>query len=156
MSLDLRDAVRRPVLVVEDSDDDFDTVVEAAGRAQVLSRLVRAEDADIAEGLLALSPVGHFSFMLLDYNLRGVDGLTLLQQVRSNPLLATMPAVIYTTSVNPRDRNAFYDAGANAYHVKGVQYGECLNTLENIFDYWLHRVALPGCAGLCSPARAAR
>ena len=155
MSHERIDAGRRPVLVVEDSDDDFDTVVEAAGRAHVINRLVRAADADIAEGLLALSPIGHFAFMLLDSNLRGVDGLALLRQVRSNPLLATMPAVIYTTSVNPRDRDAFYDAGANAYHVKGVQHGECLHMLESIFDYWLHRVVLPGVASRASSAGAA-
>ena len=59
MPTEMTDASRRPVPVpvVEDCDDDFDTVVEATGRAHVLNRLVRAADADAdadtAQGLLA-------------------------------------------------------------------------------------------------------
>ncbi len=138
------DAERRAVLVVEDSDDDFDTVVEAAGRAPVPIRLVRAANADIAQELLTLDGSSLFAFMLLDYNLPGLDGLTFLQQVRRNPLLAGMPAVIFTSSANPYERDAFYGAGANAYHVKQVQHSDCLRTVDAIFEYWLNRVALPG------------
>jgi hypothetical protein len=50
---------------------------------------------------------------------------------------------VFTTSVNPRDRDAFHAAGANAYHVKTVRYDACLLTLETIFDDWLRRVAGP-------------
>jgi CheY-like chemotaxis protein len=82
--------------------------------------------------------------MLLDFNLAGLDGLALLRHVRGDPVLAALPVVVFTTSVNPRDRDAFYAAGANAYHVKSVRYDICLQTLETIFDYWLNRVALPG------------
>jgi two-component system, chemotaxis family, chemotaxis protein CheY len=89
--------------------------------------------------------------MLLDFNLPGRDGLALLRQVRGETALAALPVVVFTTSVNPRDRDAFYAAGANAYHVKSVRYDLCLQTLEAIFDYWLNRVALPGHARAAQP-----
>ncbi len=146
--------VHRPVLVVEDNQDDFDTVVQAASRAHVYNRMVHAADADAAQRILANEPGGTFALMLLDHNLPGQDGLTFLRCIRGDPLLAKLPTVIYTTSGNPRDRDAFYDAGANAYHVKEVQYGACLRTLEDIFQYWLNRVALPGVS--TDPFRARR
>ena len=146
-----RHADRRPVLVVEDSDDDFDSVVDAAARAKVRNRLVRAATADSARDLLAQQPAGSFAFMLLDYNLPGTDGLVLLGHIRRDPLLAQLPAVVYTTSVNPHDRDAFYRAGANSVHVKDVQYSDCLRTLESIFKQWLNRGAVPDAAASLSP-----
>lgn len=134
----------RPVLVVEDSDEDFDTAMEACRRIGVQNALVHAVDADAALRKLARGPAGAFAFMLLDFNLAGLDGLALLRHVRGDPALAALPVIVFTTSVNPRDRDAFYGAGANAYHVKSVRYDICLQTLETIFDYWLNRVALPG------------
>lgn len=133
----------RPVLVVEDSDDDFGTVLEAASRAKVSNHLVRAADAEVARVLLAHDAAGSFAFILLDYNLPGLDGLALLEMVRRDAALATLPAVVFSTSVNPRDRDAFYLAGANAFHIKNVQHTECLRTLESIFDHWLNRAAAP-------------
>ena len=133
----------RPVLVVEDSDDDFDSVVDAAARANVNNRLVRAVSVDMARCQLAREPAGSFAFMLLDCDLPGLDGMVLLGHIRRDPLLAPLPAVVYTTSVNPRDREAFYGAGANDVHVKNVQYADCLRTLESIFDRWLNPAAVP-------------
>lgn len=143
----------RPVLVVEDSDDDFDTVVVAAARAKVGNRLVRASDAERAWQLLARDPVGSFAFILLDYDLQGPDGLAFLGQVRRNGLWAQLPVVVLTTSVNPRDRDVFCAAGANAFHVKSVQYTDCLCAIESIFGRWLNPSTLTKDAAMPSPAR---
>lgn len=143
MQMDDKHADLRPVLVVEDCDDDFDTVVVAAAQARVANRLVRATDADTAWQLLASASAGPFAFMRLDFNLSGFDGLALLYQVRRNKLLAQLPVVVLTTSINPRDRDAFCAAGASAFHVKPVQYTDGLHTLVAIFDRCLRGIALP-------------
>ncbi len=145
-------ADHRPVLVVEDCDDDFDTVVVAAARAKVRNRLVRAVGTEEAWRLLGRDAHGSFAFVLLDYNLWGFDGLALLVQIRRAGWLARLPVVIYTTSVNPRDREVLCQAGASAFHVKSVQYTDCLCSLESIFDQWLFAPALPGGA-MPSPTR---
>ena len=139
MSPDRTEGSRRPVLVVEDSDDDFDTVFEAATRANVSDRLIRAADAEVARCLLARHAAGPFAFILLDYSLPGTDGLAFLESVRSEPALTELPAVVFTTSINPSDREAFFRAGASAFHVKSVQHTECLRTLASIFELWLDR-----------------
>ncbi|MBC7717991.1 MAG: response regulator [Pseudorhodobacter sp.] len=150
---ELADSHYRPVLVVEDSADDFDTVVEALRRARIRNRLVHAVNADAARHVLAASAHGPFAFVLLDCSLPGEDGLSFLQDLRRDPATAMLPVVVFTASLNPRDLNAFYAAGANAYHVKRVQFEECLSTVQDIFRYWLMQVVLPDApAPLSSPS----
>jgi len=132
-----------PILVVDDSDDDFDTVAQAAQRAGIRNQLVHARDAEQARAALAATPPPAFAFMLLDCSLPGDDGLSLLKQLRQHPLHGCLPVVVLTASINPRDRNAFYAAGANAYHVKTVSFSDSLATLRHVFDYWLTHTILP-------------
>lgn len=132
-----------PILVVDDSDDDFDTVCIAARRAQIGNLLVHARDADEARALLSAVPAVAYAFMLLDCNLPGEDGLTLLEDVRRHPQHRSLPVVVLTASINPRDRDAFYAAGGNAYHVKLVNFEKGLANLEHVFHYWLTQVVLP-------------
>lgn len=143
----------RPVLVVEDSDDDFDTVVVAAARASVRNPLVRAANAEAARRLLVGHAAGSFAFMLFDYDLHGPDGLTFLDQVRRDGSLAGLPVVVFSTTVNPRDRALFFAAGASAFHVKSVQYTDCLDTLRSIFGHWLSSSPPASHATGGSPAR---
>lgn len=153
MQPDATPADLRPVLVVEDSDDDFDTVVVAAARASVRNLLVRAADAEAARRLLAAHAAGSFAFMLLDFDLQGPDGLAFLEQVRRDGSLAGLPVVVFSTTVNPRDRALFFAAGASAFHVKSVQYSDCLDTLRSIFGHWLNSAPPSNDAAVWSPAR---
>ena len=127
----------RPILVIDDTLDDFETVVEAAHRAGVSNRIDHAVDAEVAATLLAGAPINTYAFVLLDYNLPGVDGLSFLRSLRSDPLHGKLPVVVFTASVNPRDRISFHAAGANAYFVKQLKFDECLDTLGRIFDQYL-------------------
>lgn len=145
-----------PVLVVEDSVDDFDTVVEALQQLNIRNRLVHAANADSARHLLATPGCGPFAFVLLDCSLPGEDGLSFLQDLRRDPATTRLPVVVLTASVNPRDLNAFYAAGANAYHVKRVRFEDCLSTVQDIFRYWLGQVMLPDGHVPMRPQRQAR
>ncbi len=124
------------VLVVDDSEDDFQTVCMAATSAHVTIPIINAVNADVALGMLDGASEGAFAFMLLDFNLPGVDGLTFLRQVRLHPVHARLPVVVLTASVNPRDRDAFLAAGADAFYVKTVRLEDCLMTLAAIFKRW--------------------
>lgn len=141
---DLLQRSRRPILVVEDSDEDFDTILEARRRGGIENRIVRAASAEAARRLLPATPEGEaFAFVILDQNLPGINGCDFLREIRQEPRYRGLPVVLFTTSINPRDCAACYEAGANAYHVKSVRFDECLRTLQEMFDYWLDSAVLP-------------
>jgi CheY-like chemotaxis protein len=146
---------RRQILVVEDSDEDFDTVHDAARQRGLQLPLVRARSGSECLRLLGLSGVSDPScdrqrsrdglplLLLLDLNTPGEDGRDVLRQVRSHAAYAGMPVVVLSASANPRDLQYCYAHGANAYHVKPVAHALHLQVLKEIFDYWLGSVVLP-------------
>lgn len=144
----IRSALDPVVLVAEDSDEDFETVSEARSRAGVATTLERASSGEQCLARLrelggAPAPLG---LVLLDLNLPGLDGRSVLTAIRSDPARAALPVVVLSTSASPQDVSYCYGRGANAFHVKPVQYPEHLALLVDLFEYWLGRVVLPSAA----------
>jgi CheY-like chemotaxis protein len=139
----------RHLLVVEDSDEDFATVQDAARRSGRLHPIVRAASGGDCMRQLRLCQEGPRSrdtlplLLLLDLNLPGDDGRDVLRQVRGDGGFGTLPVVVLSASANPRDLQFCYANGANAYHVKPVVHALHLKVLQEIFDYWLGSAVLP-------------
>lgn len=133
------------ILVVEDSDEDFDTVQAVARETAVRYRVERACDGDACVGRLARAgsddplPV----LVLLDLNLPGTDGRETLRLLRADPRSRSIPIVILSTSGNPRDVTLCYEEGANAYHIKPVRYDQHRRVVEDVFSYWLTKAVTP-------------
>lgn len=135
-----------PVIVVEDSDEDFDTVVTAARLAGVkhdIRRAVSGDDCLLLLRGMADHPRAQAALVLLDLNTPHGDGRNALEQIHADAQLSAVPLVVLSTSANPRDVDFCYAHGANAYHVKPVSHGEHLMVLQTVFAYWLGRVVLP-------------
>jgi len=136
----------RHIMVVEDSDEDFDTVQDAARRSDMLHPIVRARSGGECLSLLRSSRGcrdPQTLLMLLDLNTPGDDGRAVLLAVRHDETLGTLPVVVLSASANARDRQFCYANGANAYHVKPVDHSLHLRLLQDIFAYWLVSVVLP-------------
>lgn len=134
------------VLVVEDNDDDFETVVEAVRRAGIGNQLRRAvSGADCIEMLLECQKNSSTlpALVLLDLNTPSVDGRDALLHLRQNSALHMIPLVVLTASANPRDIATAYGNGANAYHIKPVNHATHLEILQTIFTYWMNHAELP-------------
>jgi CheY-like chemotaxis protein len=136
----------RPIVVVEDSDEDFETVLDAARRGGVVHPIVRASSGEQCLHLLRSEgrrrdalPV----LVLLDLNTPSDDGREALRELRSDTSLDGLPMVVLSASANPRDLEFCYAQGANAYHVKPVDHAVHLHVLQQIFAYWLGSVVLP-------------
>jgi len=127
------------VLVVEDSDEDFNTAADAAARLHVPYALVRVLTAD--DGLAALQSGQPFRLVILDNSLPGDQGDEFLSALRSHPTHCRVPVVAFTASGRQPERDSLHAAGVNAFHVKTVSYEDNLWTLEMIFNYWLRAVA---------------
>ncbi len=136
----------RHILVVEDCDEDFDTVLDAARLAGLPHSIVRARTGDEGLRLLRAASRGREALplmVLLDLNTPNDDGREALRSIRNDDALHILPLVVLSASANPRDLLFCYAGGANAYHVKPVDHARHLQVLQLIFSYWLGSVALP-------------
>lgn len=133
----------RTVVVVEDSEEDFQTVLDAARRAGLTHPIVRASSGGDCVRLLRGTPRGRALLVLLDLNTHGDDGREALREIRGDDSLKALPLVVLSASANPRDLQFCYAQGANAYHVKPVDHARHLQVLQSIFTYWLGSVVLP-------------
>ena len=87
------------------------------------------------------------ALIVLDLNLPGLDGRTVLKAVREHPRLKSVPVVIFSTSSNPQDIEWCYENGANSYHVKEMDYTAFKRGVEMLVEYWLEAVRLPPTPG---------
>jgi len=143
-----------PVVVVEDSDEDFETVLTAARLACIGHEIRRARSGDDCLTLLRgaadhprvhsrVDPRMECALVLLDLNTPHGDGRNALEQIHADAELSAIPLVVLSTSANPRDVDFCYAHGANAYHVKPVSHSAHLAVLQTVFAYWLGSVVLP-------------
>jgi CheY-like chemotaxis protein len=142
---------RQTILVVEDSDEHFESVLRAFARSAVTNPVVRCPDGD--EALDYLSRRGRFAgpgaaprpaVVLLDLNLPGTDGREVLERMKADPALREIPVVVLTTSSNPADIRLCYQGGAASYIVKPIRFDDFLTTVQNLKQYWFETVSLPG------------
>ncbi len=134
-----------PILIVEDSDDDFDTIQTMVREACLGNELHRASTGDDCLLLLrggGLQPIRP-AFILMDLNIPGLDGREALKDIKEDPRLRTLPVIVFTSSSNPTDLAFCYEAGANAYHVKPLRFEDHLDVLRQVFAYWLETVSRP-------------
>ncbi len=141
--------VSRVILVIEDSEEDFQTAKRLL--AGCTDRpIARCNDAVSAMDLLSSMTDGSDrgrglwpDVILLDLNMPGEDGRSLLIRLKSEERLKRIPVVIITTSSNPKDVNYCYENGAAGYIVKPVDLGRFRTSLEQMANYWLKAVTLP-------------
>jgi DNA-binding response OmpR family regulator len=79
---------------------------------------------------------GAAATILLDLKLPKVDGLEVLQQIKSDEKLKLIPVVVLTSSREERDMVSSYKLGVNAYVVKPVDFHEFVNAIKELGVFW--------------------
>ena len=77
------------------------------------------------------------ALILLDLKLPKINGLELLEKLRTEALMRQIPVVVLTTSIESQDVVSSYRLGANSYIRKPVDFNEFTETIRKIVDYWL-------------------
>jgi CheY-like chemotaxis protein len=80
---------------------------------------------------------------LLDLNLPRMGGHELLRAVKQDNRLRQVPIIVLTTSERPDDVRLAYDAGANAYLLKPVEFSRFTEVIGQLGKFWLEIVELP-------------
>jgi CheY-like chemotaxis protein len=130
------------ILLVEDDPRDRELTMTALEEYNLSNEVVVAVDGE--EALDYLFCRGKFqrrtgdnpAVMLLDLKLPKVDGLEVLQQIKSDEKLRMIPVVVLTSSREERDMIASYKHGVNAYVVKPVDFHEFVNAIKELGVFW--------------------
>jgi two-component system response regulator len=137
------------VLLVEDNADDVFITARAFQRIEPWIDLRIARDGREAldylmhRGLYEARPAPRPDIVLLDLNLPTLSGLDVLQSIRANPGLASIPVVMLTSSDRQESVEQCYAAGANTFIRKPLEFEQSLRTLEVLGQYWLALAQLP-------------
>jgi CheY-like chemotaxis protein len=134
---------------VEDNADDVELTMRALKRNGFNNRVITVRDG--VQALDYLWRRGSFAgvddpepaLILLDLKLPRVDGMEVLGQIKSDPVLQTLPVVMLTSSRHERDVTEAYKLGVNSYICKPSEFSEFLKTVNNLGKYWFATVELP-------------
>lgn len=81
--------------------------------------------------------------VLLDLNMPKKTGLEVLETIKNDPALRTIPVVVLTTSRAPEQISRSYELGGNGYITKPDSFSELVELMKNIERYWFRTVELP-------------
>jgi CheY-like chemotaxis protein len=130
------------ILIVEDDPNDVELTLTALGEYNLANEVVVTRDGQQAldylycKGEFAARPSDNPAVMLLDLKLPKIDGLEVLQQIKSDPKLKLIPVVVLTSSHEERDKMRSYSLGVNAYVVKPVDFHEFVNAVKELGVFW--------------------
>ncbi len=134
------------ILVVEDSDEDFEATKRAFKKSGLANVLIRCRDGEEAIDYF-FSEKNSLNFIpniiLLDLNLPGTDGLEVLKKLKGDDRFKRIPIVVLTTSSDEYDIEKCHDSGVNSYMVKPVNLGKFIEAIQHLNDYWFEVVVLP-------------
>jgi CheY-like chemotaxis protein len=130
------------ILLVEDDPKDVELTLTALEEYKLANEVVVTRDGE--EALDYLYRRGNFetrssdnpAVLLLDLKLPKVDGLEVLQQMKSDEKLRMIPVVVLTSSHEERDMVTSYKLGVNAYVVKPVDFHEFVNAVKELGIFW--------------------
>ncbi|MFA7623753.1 MAG: chemotaxis response regulator CheY [Pusillimonas sp.] len=114
--------------------DDFPTM------RRIIRNLLKDlgfENVDEAEdGQMGLDKIrnGSFDLIVSDWNMPNMDGLTMLQQIRADPNLSTLPVLMVTAEAKKENIVAAAKAGASGYVVKPFTAAVLEEKLNKIFE----------------------
>ena len=135
------------ILLVEDSPSDANLTIRNFEQFKIANRLSWVETGEAAidylyrQGKNCDQP--RPDLILLDLNLPGMDGREVLEIVKSDPSLKTIPIVVLTTSDDEQDMLRSYRLNANCYITKPVAIQQFLQVIQLVGEFWLAAVRLP-------------
>jgi CheY-like chemotaxis protein len=130
------------ILIVEDDPNDVELTLTALADYNLANEVVVTRDGQ--QALDYLHCRGEFNtrsrenpaVILLDLKLPKVDGLEVLQQIKSDEGLKMIPVVVLTSSHEEKDLMRSYSLGVNAYVVKPVDFHAFVNAVKELGVFW--------------------
>jgi len=133
------------VLLVEDNINDAELTIRELKKHNMANKLVHLKNGE--EALDFIFGTGEYTglreiqysprVILLDIQMPKVNGIEVLQKIKTDPRTRSVPVVILTSSKEDPDIQKCYDLGANSYIVKPVNFESFAEAIKNLGFYWL-------------------
>ena len=131
------------ILLAEDSDQDAELTLRALRRGNILNKVARVKDG--AEAIDFLFRNGDYAarsganprLVLLDLKMPKMNGIEVLEAIRSNERTRTIPVVVLTSSAEEPDMVESYRLGVNSYLVKPVETEKFIDVVTRTGHYWM-------------------
>ncbi len=132
----------KPILLVEDNPNDLDLAIRALAKTNLANEVVTVRDGEEAldylhaRGRFANRAQGNPAVVLLDLKLPKISGLEVLEQIRHDAELRSVPVVMLTSSNEESDLAQSYAQGVNAYVVKPVSFKDFMLAVQDLGLFW--------------------
>ncbi|HEY0196563.1 MAG TPA: response regulator [Methanobacterium sp.] len=132
------------ILLVEDNPTDAELTIRALKKKNLTNKLVWVKDG--AEALDFLFATGEYAdrskedlpkLVLLDLRMPKVDGLEVLQKIKTDERTRKIPVVVLTSSKEDEDIVKSYKLGVNSYVSKPVEFDEFTKAVSTLGLYWI-------------------
>ncbi len=132
------------ILLVEDNPDDAALAIRALKKNNLANRLTHLKDG--VEALEFIYGTGAYEgrntsqtpkVILLDLKMPKINGIEVLQKLKSDPATRTIPVVVLTSSAEDPDIKKCYELGANSYIVKPVEFDSFTAKISELGMYWM-------------------
>ncbi len=130
------------ILLVEDNPNDIELTLAALAENRLANEVVVVRDGEEAldylyrRGIFKMRTEGYPAVVLLDLKLPKLDGLEVLEQIKADEKLRSMPVVMLTSSREEQDLVRSYKLGVNAYVVKPVDFYEFVEAIKELGLFW--------------------
>lgn len=129
---------------MEDNPSDVELTLHSLKSTKLSNQIEVVRDgAEALEFIFCTGTYAHRNIenspkmVLLDLKLPKVDGLEVLQQLKSDPRTRPIPVVVLTSSGEERDIIESYQLGVNSYIVKPVDFEQFTSVVRHLGFYWL-------------------
>jgi two-component system response regulator len=132
------------ILLIEDNINDAELTIRALRKNNIANKIVHLQDGAVALDFLFGN--GQYQgrnvnyrpkLILLDLKMPKVDGIEVLEQIKSNELTKKIPVVMLTSSKELSDIDKSYLLGVNSYIVKPVNFENFHKTVNEMGIYWM-------------------
>ena len=130
------------ILLVEDDPNDVELTLSALRENHIANDVIVARDGEEAldylfrRGPYESREAGEPGVVLLDLKLPKVSGMEVLERIKDDPQLRTLPVVVLTSSREEQDLVRSYNLGTNAYVVKPVDFHDFIEAVGQVGLFW--------------------
>jgi CheY-like chemotaxis protein len=135
------------ILLVEDNPADILLTREAFKEGTIPHEMNAVNDG--VEAVSYLKRAGKYAdavrpdIILLDINLPKKNGFEVLAEIKQDPDLKHIPAIVLSTSGSKHDIRKAYDLHANCYLIKPVELEDFLRIIRSLEDFWFNVATIP-------------